>query len=416
MAENNLILNDALLNLTKKIFYYGSYSAADFEKEKISKKVSFDQYRQELTRILGNWAEEVPDTTPPALHFNPERTDKILTELSLLEKISDDDLALFLILLDIFADKEENWLSCSALSAKIKEYTDNTEFSDTAFLKKKLEYFVSQGYFISRKNGRSFEYSQPVHIWESLTKHEQYLLVSLLEFSSNVIPLSGIWKSYKDIIKIYNKKANYNFSYDSFECRHYHFGQILEENNIWTLITAVYYQKNISFKTISGKKKTHIQPYRIIVQEETGDRYLFGIDLENGNSAVLCQICDITELKTEKSGKISRLSEEEAEKLYHSLLDNSFSGTVLAENTLQTAHLVYATDFSDEIQRRFPDAQSQHYDDTHDTVQIEVTSLQELKPWIRRNMDKVCLKNCSDDTADQLQVEMEEWRAMYGIK
>lgn len=416
MAENKLTLNEPLLNLTKKIFYYGSYSAADFEREKISKKVPFDQYKQELTRILGDWVEEVPDTKPPALHFNPDKSDKILTELSLLGKVSDDDLALFLILLDIFADKEENWLTCSALSAKIKEYTDNPEFSDASVLKKKLEYFVNQGYFISRKNGRSFEYTKPVDIWTLLTKHELYLLVSLLEFSSKILPLSGIWKSFKDIVKIYNKKTNYKFSYDSFECRHYRFGQILEENSLWTLITAIYYQKNISFKTISGKKKVHIQPYRIIIQEETGDRYLFGIDLENGNSAVLCQISDITELKTEKSGKISRLSEEEAEKLYHALLDNSFSGTVPAEDTLQTAHLVYAVDFSGEIKRRFPDAKPQHYDDTHEIIQITVTSLHELKPWIRRNMDKVCLKDCSDDTADQLQAEMEEWRAMYGIK
>jgi len=415
------ILDENLIDTVKKVFYYGEYSAKDFEQDKVGKKVSFSKYKEELMKILGEQIEEVQvaNSEQKSLHIELntlESADRIFMDLASLGKITDEEFALFLILLDIFAGEEENWLSCSALSERIKEYTDNPEVSDTVVLKKKLESFVSQGYFVSRKNGRNIEYSQIPDIWTKLNKKEFYHFVSLMEFSSNIIPLSMVWKNFKDIVKIYNRKKGYNLCLGVFECRHYHFGQILDENDIWKLITSIYYQKTVSFKEKSGKKKTHIQPYKLIVQEETGEKYLFGIDLEHGNTAVMWNICNITELKTEKSCKLFRLSDEEAERLYHTLLDKSFTGTVLSDGTFQTASLVYTVDFSHEIKKRFPNAQPQHYDSNHDIIKIEVTSLQELKPWLRRNMEKVCIKDCSDDTADQLQAELDEWRTIYGIK
>lgn len=419
MPKQKMNLNEILLNIAEKIFLYGEYSEDDFQTEDIQ-GISFQQCREELIKILGSYVEEVSvqASDKPVLRFKdvtPELMSEILTWLYEPSGAVNDDYALLIILMDILAEENsDSWYSCSALVKKIREYTDNPEFTESASLKKKLEMFVNQGYLISKKNGRSFEYTKSPDIFKDRNEKFLYQIKNLTDFSKNILHPGLLGENLSDIIDIYFKQNGLNRK-SLFSCRHQHMGQILEDSSLWMLINAIRDRKTISFRNQNGKKMIHIQPYKIVIQEETGKRYIFCINLKNENKCSLLEIGTLSDLKTEKSVVLERVVDEEAEQFYHAFLDRSFTHTVISD-TMQSAILVYHPDFSPEIRKRFPDASPQPYNETYEMINIEVSSLQELKPWLLQNMDKVRIKDCSDDTGTQIQGEINEWRSMYGIK
>ena len=81
----------------------------------------------------------------------------------------------------------------------------------------------------------------------------------------------------------------------------------------------------------------------------------------------------------------------------------------------ETGVLVYDRNFESNIKKHFPYSEPVEVDNEHNKISIKVNTLIELKPWLRRNTDKVQLVESSDDTVEVMQKELSDWRKMYGI-
>lgn len=426
--KRELLVNEELINITRKVFYYGCYSAKDFNRNDGIKSASFSRYKSFLQYAFGSFIEELPlkNSKMKVLHFRTDEFEvpfNILLDLYTLKKISSTEFILFLKLMYFFAENnEKNNYSLSDIYRQIPIIKDNVDdcISERTF-HRKFDELVNYGY-IKRAGKKNFLYSKPENILNTLDNKNICMLTAFADLCRNIYHPAVCGHYLLDTLSIINSQRN--ISYDTvFLCKHLHMGQVLEDGNLWKLITAIYEKKIISFyykgKNSTKKEYRFIQPHKIIISETDGRRYLFCIILENErNGGILFRLDNISKIKEEKQNKenpVSFLSEEETEIIYHNLLDRSFTGTCLMSNKLQTATLIYTKDFCYEIQNRFPEAVPENEDDTHDKIHIEVNSLTELNPWLRRNLGKVRIADTSDNTAEDFEKELTEWRAMYGI-
>ena len=67
------------------------------------------------------------------------------------------------------------------------------------------------------------------------------------------------------------------------------------------------------------------------------------------------------------------------------------------------------------MRKRFLYADVEKTDDGHMKCRIAVNNMSELKPWLRVNMGRIKLTESSDDTVNELEHELEDWRKVYGI-
>ncbi len=421
-----IYVNEELMNITRTVFYYGCYSAKDFKKMHGISNSSFNRYKQFLQYIFEDYFQETTSENcrekVPYFRIDEFKTPfNILLDLYSMKKILPIEAILFIKLMLFFTGRnEKKQFTFNNLHTQIHILKDKKKeeyISDRTF-KRKLEEIADYGYLTCEGKG-TFKYSFPKDILITLDDTNLYRLNALTDFCKNIYYPSVCAHYLTDTLSLINQEKR--ISYDMlFSCKPLHMGQVLEDGKLWQLLTAIYEKKLIRFD-YKGKNEEklyrYIQPHKLIINETDGRRYVFCIILKNGKPwGRLYRLDNISKMEIETKEEETPLTEEEVNQIYHELLDKSFMGTCLFQKKLQTATLIYRTDFFDEIQKYFPDANPEHVDETHDKIRIEVNSLQELNPWLRRNLGNVRMVDASDDTAEKFAKELKEWGAMYGIE
>lgn len=424
MLRNMMLVNEQLFDITRKIFYYGCYSAKDFQEMDGVKGAAFSRYKNFLQAVFGKYIEEIPVSgfRSKALRFKTDEYEipfNILLDLYTLKKISERDFLFFLEMMMFFTgDREKQSFSLSDLTKGIATPGIRTEEAEKANIsdptvQRNLKELADYGYLV-RTGKKKFLYRKPESLLMPLNPEELWSLTAFADLCRNFCHPAVCGHYLMDTIDLINQQKNTAY-HTLFQCKHLHMGQVLEDGSLWKLITAIHNRKIIRFENKRAKMRFH-QPYKIIINEADGRRYLFCIPLEDTeNQHFLYRIDRIFNIREEKGSQYAPLSAEQAEHIYSEQLGKSFTGTTVFQGALQTAVLIYQTAFYPEIQKHFPDAVPEHADNQHDKVQIAVNSLTELKPWLRKNIGKVRITDTSDDTAQEMEQELNEWRAMYGI-
>ena len=423
-GRNIMLVNDTSIRIIKRLFYYGCYSEKDaLELEGLKR---FDRYKNFLQYAFGDHLEEITLETSgeKALHFRTDEFEmpfNILLDIYTMTNISSTEFILFLKLMNFFTEKnEKKSFSLSDLKMKLLDLQQNEQLEEEGIsartFKRKIDDMTKYGYLTRTGKGK-FLYSKAEVILNTLDERTLYRLTALTDLCRNIYHPAVCGHYLMDTLSIINHQKN--ISYDTlFLCKHLHMGQVLEDEKLWVLLTAIHEQKTISLH-YKGVLYQYLQPHKIIINEADGRRYVFCIILENGrNGGILYRLGNISKVTIEKIKKekpLILMSEEKADKIYHNLLGKSFTGKCSLKKKLQTATLIYKKDFYYEIQKYFPEAIPEPKDEFHDKIDIEVTSLTEMKPWLRKNLGKVWLSDTSDSTARELEQELKEWRAMYGI-
>lgn len=418
--RNLLLVNEELFSITRKIFYYGCYSAKDFERIDGIKPNVFSRYKNFLLQTLGNHIEEftLSDGKTGVLRFRTNEFEtpfNILLSLYTLKKISEQDFLFFIETMLFFTGtNEENYVPLAKLteSLKIPSKKKNIYISEHTF-QRNLKELTDYGY-LSCSGKKKFFYTKPESLLVPLEKEELYLLSAFIDLCRNFChpPVCGHYLM--DTISLVNRSKD--LSYEGiFRCRHLHMGQVLEDGKLWQLITAIDNGKIIRFSNKKGEMRFR-QPYKIIINETDGRRYLFCIPLEKTEEPTfLYRLDKIFEIQEEEECPYEVLTKEQAAAVYARRLGNSFTGTTVLQGELQNAVLLYRHAFYPEIRKHFSDAVPEHVDKTHDKISINVNSLKELKPWLRKNFADVRMTESSDDTAQELADELQDFRKMYGI-
>ena len=411
---NRELLDDNLMNIIKEVFYYGCYSAKDFENIYGIKSSSFSRYKNFLKYVFGNYLEEIKlENGKKALHMRVDEFEmsyNILLDLFNMKKIAEVDFVIFLKLM-------YNLLENSEKSFKVSEICDilNIEkASDERIFRRKIISFENYGYlFHEMPDKRSYVYKLNENILDTLDNETLYSLSCFVNLCRNIYhpAVCGHYLLYN--LSVINSCRNIDFD-NIFLCKHLHMGQVLEDGKLWTVLAAIYERQPISLKN-KGKVYVNLQPHKIIINETDGRRYVFCINLENGrNNGIMYRFDRISDIKTEKNPP-PLISEEEADIIYNSLFEKSFIGSCIFKKKFRTGTLIYKRDFYYEIKKYFPNAVPEQADEFHDKINIEVNDLNELKPWLRYNLGKVKLTDTSDSTAEDFEKELQEWRAMYGV-
>lgn len=187
---------------------------------------------------------------------------------------------------------------------------------------------------------------------------------------------------------------------------------------IWKLAVHIYNKQHLFIERKDGSKLRDLLPYRIITNKETGRQYLFVIYVGNDNydEYLMLRLDNIAKLEAEAS-ECEIPDDNILKEKYETAFRYSFNGTTVLKRSdePETGVLVYDRNFESNIKKHFPYSEPVVVDNEHNKISIKVNTLIELKPWLRRNTDKVQLVESSDDTVEVMQKELSDWRKMYGI-
>ena len=418
--RNKMLINNELINITRRIFYYGCDSAKDFEIKYGIKPAAFSRYKNFLLDVLGEYIEEVmlPNSKTTVLRFKTDEFEtpfNILLELYTLKKISEQDFLFFLETMIFFTGENENksfQLKDLYEAIHIPSKSGGVSISEQTFQRNLKE--LSEYGYLTRSGKSIFRYTKPESLLASLDAETLYHFTAFTDLCRNFCYPAVCGHYLLDTVALINQQKQVTYE-ELFRCKHLHMGQVLDDSKLWQLIIAIHDKKIISFKNKKAKME-HYQPYKIIINEKDGRRYLFCIPLENSeDNRFLYRLDKIFDIKEEKKNSCQPLTSEQCEKLYLQTLGKSFTGTTAFQGKLQTGVLIYQTTFYNEVHKYFPDAVPEHVDSSHDKIKIEVNSLRELKPWLRQNLGKVRITDTSDSTAQDMEDELTRWRKKYGI-
>ena len=419
--RNLMLTNDESLFLTRIIFLYGCYSAEQLDRLWGYKKSAYSRYKKFLQDIYGDAIEEftLPGTTRKALRFvhdEFESSNNILMQLFGFNQFKETKIALYLRVLQLLTDNHNTPVSREKITQSLTGMSmdDKTIYNN-------LSEFAKLGYLkITPKDKKTFLYSLPAMPLDEVNAESLLSLNMLLDFCRNVCYPSVCAHYLQNTIGLIN--AEHNIHYESlFFVKHLHMGQILDDAVLWELMIAIYEKRILRFtvsKHGSETDRCFLQPYKIIINENDGRRYVFCIDLNNGrNGGQLFRLDRITKIDYEEDlSAITVLSAAEADSIYHSVLDSSINGLSMPHKKPVTGTLVYKQVFTSAVRQVFPDAEPQRLDEEWDEITFRVNTAKDLKPFLRQHLADIKLTSCSDTTLDEWNAELNEWRKMYGIE
>lgn len=391
----------------KRIFYYGAQSQSDFED--ICKKSEFYDYKKTLRYVFGDGLiEEKNAAGKPTMRL---RTDHLydphiafLRFFALKSFTSSKRLLRIIYILQRLSRDGE--LTAMDIEAELNEIELNNPEGDAkevgSSVKRLLDDMTKNG--LLAKEGSRYYIDYPA---ERLKDCGAAMLV---DFCTNVYPLSICGNGLLSKIDL-----NYQ---SPFLFKRRYLGRIFDDEIIWKLVASAYEKRPVRIIRKGKEPLRDLLPYRIITNRETGRQYVFVIYVgdKDYDEYLLLRLDRIKSVELEEKEYAIPDDETLAEK-YETAFKYSFNGSAILQRGEKTASgiIEYKPFFEREIKRLFPDCTPENTVDECKRIRVTVNSFTELKPWLRRNLDKVRLVESSDGVVDEMREELEKWREMYGI-
>lgn len=414
--EKDMITHyDNIVPMLKRLFYYGSDSLTDMGEKGIAQHSKCSEDIKIIRYVFGDLLEEYTNANGNKVyrlrnnHF--EDTQRFLMKFFALKKIAIDKLFVSMFVIQTLNVRKGIALTNKELTSKLLKTLSVDASEKTMY--NWINNLAKCG--ILRKAGKTYTLADRLLCEGELMRTTREKLLLLTDFCSNVLPLAicggGI-------------RTKLDMKYRSpFLFKHSYPGRIFDDETLWKLLVYIEYRQPISFSYPENSSVKNYPapylPYRIITDKFSGRQYLFLVSLQ-GKLRVpyLLRIDKMQHLKPAEDQSVTLPDEEELEKIYADALRPSFSGINIPRNTKKppvTGRLVFRSDAEREVLRRFPEAVITPVDDTHSSTEIQVYNMDEMKAWLRTNINRIRLTESSDGTAQALQNELEEWRKMYGV-
>lgn len=387
----------------EKVFYYGSFSSADFEEMDMMKKSKYSYYKRIFEYAFGDLLFERKNIKgKKALglridHFyDPHRI--FLRFFALKSYVSNARMVQICFILQHLSNG-----GCY----KVRNIVDAASvFSDASYInevsmRRLLDDMAEKGIIEKSDNGYRI-----VDIGLNKTAAVDEIM-PLVDLCTNIYPLSICGGHISSKLK-----KDY---VSPFLFKHRHLGLLFNDETIWKLTACIYEKKTVLIK-YADKQFRSLLPYKIITDEFSGRQYVFALNL--GNEYVHDMLLRIDRIKSVEinSASCELPDDTELESRFRKALEYSFTGTTVPfGKEPDTGTLVFLSTAENEVRKRFPYADVEKTDDGHMKCRIAVNNMSELKPWLRVNMGRIKLTESSDDTVNELEHELEDWRKMYGI-
>lgn len=186
-----------------------------------------------------------------------------------------------------------------------------------------------------------------------------------------------------------------------------HFEQVLDDEIAWGLICAIHGKNRVSLN-YRGQDRS-VSPLEIVTNAETGRRYLFAA---NENDVLISMRLDRISYVEFKNEKYDLMVYEERLKVARKY---SFTGTVLLRKgeMPQIIELEFIPKMKQTLVKLFLDIETTSEGDIC-SAKIPINDIREIKPWLRKNIGSVKVKN-GTPLAKEMEKDAEEWRKVYGI-
>ena len=393
---------NTIVPFLKKVFYYGTLSSSDYEEMNMMKKSKYSYYKRILEYVFGNLLYESKNTNgKKALslridHFcDPYRS--FLRFFSLKSYTSNARLMMICSLLQILSDGK---------SYRVKDIVESINGnSEKGFeempIRRLLKDMTEKGITEITKDG----YRIPSAALYDLPDNVRSELATLTDLCTNIYPLSICGDHVRSKLKRDHESL--------FLFKHRHFGQIFNDEIIWKLCGSIC-NKKVLVIGYKDKQLRSVLPYRIITDEFSGRQYVFVV--YTGTNDEYDRLLRVDRIRSieEDTADCSIPDDTELENRYHNALRYSFTGTTVPYGKEpDTGTLEFTVNAEYEVRRRFPDADIETVDEDSKKCFIKVNSMTELKPWLRVNIGRIRLAESSDDTVEELEKELQEWRDMY---
>ncbi len=409
VAYSELIKNfDKIRSYIRDFYVYGFKSRNDYAQKSAR---SYDDERRRIESWLGEYmqfaiSDDKKNTflsiDSRSLSHNP------LYKAWKAKSFTDGDITLHFIIFDILYEPEVKKTLKEMIDIIDSDYLSFFESPmtfDESTLRKKLKEYTNEGIIITEKHGREILYSRASHT-------DITALKDTLDYFSETVSCGVIGSFILD--KFDNKDSLFLF-------KHHYITQTMDSDVLTCLYMAMSNKKSITIDIIGkqgGQSKTvSVVPLKIYISVQSGRQYLlayselknkiYSYRLEYLQNVKECDVCDkYDELRTQLQK-----------------MEQHMWGVNCKWNLKNTEHVeftVYVGDNEGHIVRRLEREKRCGYiekvDDNHYKFIADVFDTNEMVPWIRTFICRICEMNFSNRTIEnQFKADIEKMYQMYEI-
>ena len=393
---------DTIIKFAKDAYFSGKFSN---NAQKIS-SANFYKLKKNIEFIVKDKVENS--------HFkfdDLELSYNIFLELYQMKSFTKKDIFISFAVM-LILNGETVPLPSTVICEKISCFSDESEIEQRT-LERKLKELHENGYINCTKKGNQKLYYAKENIFSEFSSETLLAIAEMTEFHINTTPPSLCGFYLLETIKR-TLRTKYDIEYQSiFLIKHLHLGQIFHDETVWNLIELIENCCLINITLNSGSVSEHILPYKIIVDESSGRRYLFAVSFyDNTKTATIFRIDKIRFVT--KSDLDFDITQQQAEEIFENELCHSFTGSCLKKTDLRHIALLYPSESENIILMNFPDASLSEYNEKYKKADIWLNNVSEIKPWLRKFIGKFILAEGDDNICEQMENELAEWRELYG--
>lgn len=408
MAYSELVKNfNRIRDYMREFYVYGFKSRDEFTRKSAR---SYDDERRRLESWLGDYMRFRQTSEGKNVFIS---IDSRLSAHNPLYKawktksFTDGDITLHFVLFDILHAPDTR-LTISQLMDKIDTYLlqfAEPRMFDESTVRKKLKEYVSEGFLIAEKEGRTLYYRR--------SDDEELPSVDILDYFSEVFPCGVIGSFLLDKGGLHEKH---------FAFKHHYITGAMDSEILYSLFLAIREKRSITMETVNRYKdritENHVIPLKIMVSTQSGRQYLM---------AYAPRFRRITSFRTDNivSVKLDEVSEQvdELKEKFEGMLPHMWGVSTQSRSGDRMEHVEFSVRYEGDelhirnrLEREKRCGTVEHLDSNTSRFSADVYDASEMIPWIRTFICRITEIHFSNiELEQQFKSDIEEMYDLYGL-
>ncbi len=270
--------------------------------------------------------------------------------------------------------------------------------------KRTLEDMEKYGFIDKIVKGRSTKYALRENPFRHITEPDIFLYI--ISWCRNLVsPYICVNMLMETALKYFKSEKKIGGYETPFIIKGNYFCQLLDDEILWNILTAMRrgLSVNIEYGRSPEKPAEEILPLKIVTDNSSGRRYLFG------KSSEKFKMFRLDRIRKSEIGN-TRFNRADFDGEYENRTRYSINGVTLLEKDPEEITLKFGAEFESVIAGRFKDCV---IDKENLTAVIKVNSAPEIKPWLRQNIGKVRIESDNCGLKNEMAEELEQWEKLY---
>lgn len=420
---------ETIRSILRAMSLYGCSTVDDFKAQGISPS----KYNQLIRKFTGfiewKYMKRQRIDSKEAIYFTSDMFDtdyNYLLDTLTMKSFADTKVAASLKIMQILT-KSPTPLTRGEIWGDVADTRDNNKKGEPlseSSINRILQTLVEIGYVNIDDEQSKYTYCLSTDPFEELDEQELQRLMQFVDVMRNVVYPSTCGNFLFESINLYRESKGISKKYENpFQLKHNKLWYVLEDEVLWRLLRAINDEKTVSLDyehndgTMFIRSYKNICPIIIVAEERFGRRYLSVHGEKDQNLSSLLRLDKISKVKINiEDIELSRakLLEEHREKMKYSVMGIS---PRMSSDTIKEVSLVIPQDLLRDVQAELKLSSMPTIEkEGNYCVTLQVSSVDELKPFLRRFIGKIEVKNSKEhNLRETLQEELAEWRKLYGI-